>query len=510
MRIFLLLLLLTSAVHAQYAPSASVPTLSFFNSIIRAQHTYPDGRLWVPAGSTSDPTTIHVPVYVRNCWRTTKPDAAFPVVGFPITSFSIPIQFDSSFFEVIGIDTTGHASNFSYSWYLSSDTTYMTIVNDRQRVQQRGMRITINGTAVSEQDTLNLTGPYAQEHCDLFPFTRMFSLILRVKPRSPLDTNFIPTALVISNDSLRYQGLRVFDSVWQTPRHRWTGLEGIDNFYFDAGGIEQCRDLLRPSRSGMLWIEFTEATPSIVFKNFNGSQAIDTVTIRIPRTHTWADSISGQGVADVWVSNGTERSRATNIHVSTQEPWMRFRSISTGQSVAPEPIPAPVRTGVFPYLDRGLLGEADVFTLMWEPTQAQPPQRLRIFASNTMSATRGRYVGAITFTSTTMRPERVDLPVVLIISDTTTSVMDQGASGSLSNGSITIAPNPSSGAVSISATSDHRASLDIVAMDGRIIERFSLDAGSSIVIPGTLTAGSYRVVLRSPAGITSAGFIVTP
>lgn len=502
--LFLLLVLLPTAAQSQGMPP-EVPMLSFtmrdtIGNRMWNPTIYPDGRIWASVRSADDPMIIQVPVFIRNCWNA---NGISSVVTFPIRSFSIPIQFDSSAVEIVDIDTTGHAENFEYTWSTSPDTTYMRVVNAPSNIRSRGMRIVVKGQVVTAADSLPPTGePSKFKPCDQYPFLRLFTLHVRIKPGIAADPERPRTALVITNDSLSYNGISVFDSVWAGNPFRTTGLGGIDNHYLDANVQEQVRDPLRPSRAGMIWIESTSNTAALTVLNDAGTSTIDTVTIRIANTHTWADTLDGKGYVDVIVSNSVVRTRASSIAATTAEPWMRFRS---------DPFPKPVRSGVIPYLDNGLLGSKDVPTAMGDPTTAQPPLRLRIFGNNTMSAKSGRFVGAISFTSTTMRPERVDLPVVLIISDTTTSVDDQGASSSWNVGSITIAPNPSSGSVTIStSTAASNATLELVASDGRIVERFAIENSQAVILTGTLASGVYRAVLRTAGGVTSAPFIVTP
>jgi hypothetical protein len=300
----------------------------------------------------------------------------------------------------------------------------------------------------------------------------------------------------------------VNDPVWNVVPRSYQGLGGTDNFYYDANQNEQCRDILRPSRRGMMWIEVVDSIASLSWGD------LDTVTIRIKPSHTWADTLSGQGYVDVVLSNSVTRSRATNITVETLEPWMRFRSISGDAFGGAEPIARPTRSGRIPYLDNGILGDPDLRTPMGDVTAAQPPFALRIFGNNTMLSGGGRFIGAITFESPSMRPARVELPVVLIISDTITSVDDQGASTSYASNTISVAPNPSDGVATITVRAEAAACVDIVAVDGSIVDTFTLDhtGGNAVhhVAVSALQSGVYRAVLRTQSGVTSVGFVVTP
>jgi hypothetical protein len=315
------------------------------------------------------------------------------------------------------------------------------------------------------------------------------------------------TPIIIVNDSLRYNDYGVSDPVWHgAPVSTYAGLGGTDNFFLDAAQYEQCRDPMRPSRRGMMWVEVVDSVPSLSWGD------LDTVTIRIKPSHTWADTLSGQGFVDVQLSNTVSRSRAWNIVVETQEPWIKFRSISNNAFRGSEPISSPNRYGTIPYLDNGILGVANLPTAYGEPTIPQPPLILRIFGNNTMLSKGGRFVGAITFESPSMRPVRVELPVVLIISDTITSVSDKGAGSPLTSSSITVAPNPSIGDATITVYAETSASVDIIASDGRVVDRYTLDRQSGVpvltIIVSSLSSGMYRAVLRTKNGVTSVGFAV--
>lgn len=463
---------------------------------------YPDGRIWTSRGSAEDTVLLHVPVWIRNCWTTIDDETTFP-----ITSFTIPVQYDSGALEFVEVDGSGHATNFEYSFRVDEDTSYYTVQGAPSQLNGRGRRVTITGQAAGPEDTLNPTSSSAIP-CDQFPMLRMFTLIFRVKADGVNDPASLRTPLIIATDSLRYNSYSVNDPVWNIVPRSYQGLGGTDNFYFDAAAYEQCRDILRPSRPGMMWVEVVDSIPSLSWGD------LDTVTIHIKPSHTWADTLSGKGYVDVVFSNSVTRSRATNITVETLEPWMRFRSISNGAFGGFEPISRPTRIGTIPYLDLGILGDPDLRTPMGDVTAAQPPFTLRIFGNNTMLSGGGRFVGAISFESPSMRPARVELPVVLIISDSVTSVDVQGASTSYASSTISVAPNPSDGVATLTVRTETSASVDIVAVDGRIVDTFTLNhtGGNAVhhVAVSALPSGVYRAVVRTREGVTSVGFVVTP
>ena len=77
------------------ADKPELPTLSLTGLGSGWNQTYyPDGRIWVPPTGTSGQRELLVPVFIKNCWRTTSTYEAFPIY-----SFKIKMQFDSSALE---------------------------------------------------------------------------------------------------------------------------------------------------------------------------------------------------------------------------------------------------------------------------------------------------------------------------------------------------------------------------------------------------------------------------
>jgi hypothetical protein len=491
----------------QAPPEMPMLTLTGLLSGYRVVY-YPDGRIW--AVNADDSARLSVPVFMQNCWY--KQSEATKT--FPITSFVIPIQFDSGALEFVGIDTAGLASNFDYSWSVTPDTTYLGRIDDRYLIdaesrRRRGMRVTISGTVMTEGDSLHLSfpdGTLCQAH---WPRT-MFSLLFKVKADPVSDTLSKRTALIIENDSLRYNQYSVFDTVWQLGSTKspnaFSGLGGTNNFFQDAGGGLQVRDPLRPSLLGMIWMEVVAQYGRVGFFD-EMLDSVDTVFISVQRPHAWSDTLSGRGIADVVVQNVVERSRLSWITVRSDSSWLQFRSVRTYPRKDVDPFPRKSVEGIIPFLDNGILGT--VPTAYGEPTTAPEPLKMRLYVDPTKIKTlsAGRYNTSLIFTYTTSGQQSVSLPVVLTVIDTTTSVADLLAATIR----LTVSPNPATSTVSIRLSVGGSGILGIVSMDGRIIEQRSVDhTHSNVVIDRQLSPGAYYAVLRTMHGVVTRSFVVLP
>ena len=501
-RIALLVFVLLNSVSVAEAQSEQprAPILSMTGGMNGWDTTiYPDGRIWAPPSIGDGHTIISVPVFVTNCWIGSQ---SYPT--FPITSFSIPIQFDSGAVEFMGLDTTGHASNFSYTTKVTADTTYMKVVEAPRELRLRGRRVTINGTIVDPSDSLHPTHPNDVD-CSSGWFRRLFSLRFKVKADVANDPASIRTPFIITNDSLTYNGYNVTDEVWYDVRNFYDGLAGIDNHYLDAWGIVQIRDPLRPSRRGMIWLEVTDTTGSLAVVD------LDTAYINITPDYRWRDTTDGAGFVDIYVSNNVSRSRIADIDVSTMDSWLHFRSGKEGRANEIDPFPRLTQHDTIPFLDNGILGSDDARTPFGEPTVSHPPLLIRLFTAPMPGISNARYQGTLVFESATMAPSIVRLPVVLTIKDTTTSVNWKGAGGEHQQPHVSVFPNPSSGWTTFSINTTQPATVHVYTINGEHVQSFCIEASagnSAKLILNRLTTGTYTVVVRSGGQTTTAMFTV--
>lgn len=497
--ISILALVLMAALHTANSQSGapSIPVLTLTNNRVGWDRSLlPDGRMWLPRPLASEGTTVSIPIYVRNCWRPSG-----DVATFPIRSFTIPVQVDDRYWRVVGIDTTGFADNFSYTWRVDADSTYLSVVDAPVAVRSNGVRITVQASARTGTDSLRPSAG-ASANCERAPFRRMFSLLLALREGVATDTALRRTAIVLAHDSLRYEGRLASDPIWISNGEPRPGLGGIDNYFTDIGGGLSCRDTLRPSRVGMLWVEISDKVSSIAADT-------DTARITIPSDHQWSDTLTGRGMVDVIISNTVLGTRATGIDITTSDPWLHIRSVPSGPQDPYATFPRPVRSATLSSLDHGTLDAPGAISPYGELMSAQPPLQLRLYGNNPMEADEGTFVGNVTFASSTMQPSPFVLPVVLTITRTLTSVADDPSSPGSS--SLLIAPNPSTGMVTITTNAGPSSTITIMSTDGRIVERVDVrgdTASASTAFVTSLAPGVYTAIMRSPSGVAARRFVV--
>jgi len=503
---FVLLLLLTSiSVRAQISkPESPQLTLSgrqYGWDVFR----YPDGRLLVTR--TGDSTLVVVPVSVKNCWQ--FPYTSYEV--FPITSFNVPVQYDSGALEFVGIDTTGLATNFTYTSSDRLDTTYMDIVGASRELRQRGRRVTISAHVREIGDSLAPTGDLDWP-CDHYVTVVMFSLVFRLKADAQNDPTSLRTPLIIRNDSLTYNDLTVFDKKWANPvQEPYRGLGGIDNHYLDANNNEQTRDPLRPLRRGMIWMEIIDSIGSIAFDS-DSIENIDTVFMRMPWEHRWRDTAIGQGYCDVLVSNSIVKSRIQYVEVSTAKNYLLFRSVKQGILGELDPFPKITSIDTISYLDNGILGVNGLLYPNGEFTYIQRPLRIRIYkipVRDIWYPKDFRFIGYVDFSSSSMIPPTKRLYVVVDVYDTTSTSIER--ENELASMSLSVHPNPSSGNTTFTVKTLEDAVLEISTITGQVAETFAVQGSPTATAVHLLSrypAGVYVVVLRSSKRVETQRFVI--
>jgi hypothetical protein len=279
-----------------------LPTLSLTGTGSGWNTTYyPDGRIWAPRRGPNGERTLLVPVFVKNCWRSTVTYDAFPIY-----SFKFKVQYDSTALQFVGIEKNGPnfgpqntpisclAKDFEFSTHVARDTTYQSVINAPIQNRLRGKRVMIDATCPK---ALPQTGDITQP-CDQRPFAELVYLRFTVIADPARDPVSARTPLIITNDSVFYNDFHVAHELPfpNDPQpSTYAGLGGVDNFYLDANQVEQIRDPLRPSRPGMIWLEVTDLIPQLSFttqadprfrivdsvENSNGSDWFikDTITI---------------------------------------------------------------------------------------------------------------------------------------------------------------------------------------------------------------------------------------
>ncbi|MDZ4745982.1 MAG: T9SS type A sorting domain-containing protein [bacterium] len=430
------------------ADKPELPTLSLTGHASQWNQTYyPDGRIWVPRRGTNGERTLLVPVFIKNCWRSTSTYEAFPIY-----SFKTKIQFDSTALEFMGVEKNGPvrgqqglplgalAKDFEFSSSVSRDTTFQRVIAGPLQNRLRGKRVMI--TAVSSKQ-LPQTGNIT-ETCDQRPFVELFYLRFRVIANPASNPVSARTPLILTNDTLFYNDFQVGyelpfpgDPVPGT----FAGLGGVDNYFFDQFNQEQIRDPLRPSRPGMIWVEVTDEIPRLSFTNVsdrrfriadsvdNSNNAdwfvVDPITIDsggYRMGQPFEDEVNGAATRDIDVINATAGSRMTDILVQSDSKWLFFKSFRRGGLGEIDPFLQPVREGIIPILDKGILGTTLGVTPAGDPTTLQRDLNLRIICDWTKLDTEnpdgefaGVYVGYLTFKSLSMDVSPVRLKVTFIV-----------------------------------------------------------------------------------------------
>ncbi len=401
---------------------------------------YPDGRIWTASRGPNGDRELIVPVFIKNCWRSTE-----EYKTFPIYSFKFKVQYDSTALEMIGVDKNGPnrgpqftplsclGRDFEYSVAVARDTTFQSVIAAPIQNRLRGKRAMI--TAISAKP-LPQTGDPAQP-CDQRPFTELIYLRFKVVANPNLNQESARTPIILTNDTLFYNDFQVgYELAFPNDPAPGTyaGLGGVDNYFIDNVGQEQIRDPLRPSRPGMIWLEVTDIAPRLSFTNVanpafrlvdsvansNGADWFVVDPITIDYGSTFDDQPNGMGTRDVDVINAVTGSRAYEIMVQSDSKWLKFRSFLKGGQGEINPFPQPVREGYVQYLDKGILGTTLGQTPLADPTVPQRDLNFRIICdpaelpSGDDQEVCGTYVGYISFKSTSLNVSPVRLKVTFI------------------------------------------------------------------------------------------------
>lgn len=401
---------------------------------------YPDGRIWTPRRGPNGERTLLVPVFIKNCWRSTADYEAFPIY-----SFKFKVQFDSTAVEFMGVEKNGLnrgpqntpigclAKDFEFSSHVSRDTTFQSVINAPIQNRLRGKRVMITGVSPK---ALPQTGDITQP-CDQRPFVELVYLKFRVIANPASDPVSARTPFIITNDTLFYNDFQVgFEIPFPNDPQpsEFAGLGGVDNYYFDANQVEQIRDPLRPSKPGMIWLEVTDLIPQLSFTNVadpefrlvdsvnnsNGSSWFIVDPITIDSGSNYDDNVNGIGTRDIDVINAVLGTRAFDITVQSDSKWLKFKSFLKGGQGEINPFPQPVREGYIPALDKGILGTSNGTTPMGDATIGMRDLNMRVICDpNELpigegGEVAGTYVGYLTFESQTIAVTPVRIKVTFI------------------------------------------------------------------------------------------------
>ena len=190
-----------------------LPTLSLTGSGSGWNTTYyPDGRIWMPRRGANGEREVLVPVFIKNCWRSTEVFDAFPIY-----SFKFKVQFDSTALEFISVEKNGPrfgpqntpigclAEDFEFSSEVARDTTYQSVIDAPIQNRLRGKRVMITGIS---SKSLPQTGDF-NAPCDQRPYVELIYLKFRVIANPAGNPVSARTPLIVTNDTLFYNDFQV-------------------------------------------------------------------------------------------------------------------------------------------------------------------------------------------------------------------------------------------------------------------------------------------------------------
>jgi len=404
------------------------------------QTYYPDGRIWTSTKGPNGERELLVPVFIKNCWRTTDTYKAFPIY-----TFKFKVQYDSTALELIGVDKNGPnrgvqftplgclGRDFTYYVATARDTTFQSVINAPIQNRIRGKRVMV--TAASSKP-LPQTGDPSQA-CDQRPFTELIYLRFRVVANPSINQESARTPLILTNDTLFYNDFQMGKELAfpgdATPGE-FAGLGGVDNYFVDGLGQDQIRDPLRPSKPGMIWLEVTDISPRLSFTSVsnqafrlvdsvqgsNGSQWFIVDPITIDYGSSFDDQPNGIGTRDIDVINTVTGTRAYEIMVQSDSKWLKFKSFLKGGQGEIIAFPQPVREGYIQFMDKGILGTSLGVTPYGDPTVGQRDLNLRIICdpnelpNGDEQEITGTYVGYLTFKANSLDVSPVRIKVTFI------------------------------------------------------------------------------------------------
>jgi hypothetical protein len=429
----------SQVLHAQNKPE--LPTLSLTGVAGGWNQTYyPDGRIWTSKRGPNGDRELLVPVFIKNCWRSTEIFEAFPIF-----SFKFKVQYDSTALQLIGIDKNGPkrgvqfaplsclGKDFEYTVDVARDTSFQRVIKAPVQNRLRGKRALVTGIS---SKPLPQTGDITQP-CDQRPFQELVYLRFKVIADPSIDVESARTPIILTNDTLFYNDFQMGKAIafpGDGVPGEFAGIGGVDNYYIDNLNQEQIRDPLRPSKPGMIWLEVTDLSPRLSFNlnadptsrladsvnGSNGTQWFVVDPITIDYGSSFDDQPNGIGTRDIDFINIAPGTRAYEILVQSDKRWLKFKSFKKGGAGENDPFPQPVREGYVQYMDKGILGTTLGVTPFGDPTVGTRDINLRIICdpnelpNGDEQEICGTYVGTLSFKSPSLEVSPVHLKVTFI------------------------------------------------------------------------------------------------
>lgn len=411
---------------------------------------YSDGRLWL-GNADNRIQEILVPVFINNQWYDSNLISDPRYGGWPIYDFTFSVMYDGRTLEAAGVQTAGFApndelisngGNFFFEWEdMPEPTRYNVYVKDQQdQATKYGRRVIVTGKS-TRRLPLTEEGQYK-----ILVYLKFKVILTKANfNNNPTVYNGAnKTALYVSNDTIRYGGVRNEIRVGtDDPFPRQSNVDP-NNPYRQYGYLRSNSPTIGlagittdwadfPSKPGVIWVNINvDKNPQIGFTDFGISTTDLSVEVKEDPNQTdaalWniirpivldeAVFPQGGGYRDIQVMNLAERSRITNISVQSDSPWLRFRTLGSGNN----PIPSQTRQGTIPFIDNGINGEqaGDLNDATNKPRPSQRVTGLRVLCVDddlrglTDVEYSGVYTGYITFTSSSALISPVRLRVTFI------------------------------------------------------------------------------------------------
>lgn len=340
---------------------------------------YPDGRIWVPAAlGPNQPRYILVPVFIKNCWVTSGGYQAWPIY-----SIRFKLQYDSSAFRAVGVQTRGPvyagshpnvrlvasdsatiADGWQITWDDAIDTTYQVIsglpfTNNRLR----GRRVNI---VMQSSTPLPLTGDPSVQNCGAFDFRPLCYVKFQVLGRPGLLESDV-SPLAIPPDSIYYNTLNVVKESPFPGDVNYPAPAPLDRY---LGGMRFTRPSGAPAiindlELGMIYAHIYEPgrfdfspKPTGLDPNEIAVQSSGDSLFWITRI-VYLDPVMQnqlQARVNVKVTLVPEGVRVRNVVVESDQPWLKFEGVGSGAAVKRLNPQGPTRRGTIAYIDRGILG----------------------------------------------------------------------------------------------------------------------------------------------------------
>lgn len=359
---------------------------------------FPNGRIIMPR-NTNYAREFVVPVFIDNRWAENKTRYAVDLPLEPIKSFEFKLFYDSATVTPVGVETVHPkfapeqallkeplAKDFHIEWSDVVDKSYRLFIDSAQSaISNRGHAVVITGSSIKPLPNTSLSF----QDFDILLYVRFRVLLVQNGGDAEKDLTYFH----IGRDSIVYNDLNIlqeapfvdyrsFDPTIATDfpnptRPTWanaqtgvfTGLAGMNNV-----NVEPLINKILP---GGIWFEYMPSQPRFGFEIHRniGSQPpivpvdgrsdlyeiVDPFTVDLNPNRN-PNPFPNTATRIVNVLNTVAGTLMKNIEISSDQPWLEFKTIPGGHNA----IPSLTRSGYIDYIDNGMLGESAKRDEMYE------------------------------------------------------------------------------------------------------------------------------------------------